>query len=182
MKINTKRMTLRPLTMDDLQAAYAWQSCAKTQEYINAPHTDISQTAEYLEWVTGEWQGGHQKYYVFGIALDGLLIGEVGFSLGCGKCGRCAPGETALGYVIHKDFWGHGYEAEVVDAVIKHCFLMPGAEKIKMSCDVKDATSLQLIENLGMQLMLENEDCAYGDGRAFVRNTYFLESLGKRVV
>lgn len=176
LKIQTNRTVLRPLCMDDLQAAYAWQSCAATQVYNNAPHTDISQTVEYLEWVTAEWQGNHQKYYAFGIEVGGQLIGEIGFSLGCGKCGRCTAGEAAIGYVVHKDFWGNGYEAEVVNAVIKHCFSL-GAEKVKLSCDVKDVANLQLIESLGMRLMLENEDCEYSDGRPFVRNTYFLEPM-----
>jgi len=45
-----------------------------------------------------------------------------------------------------------------------------------MSCDIESHTELQVIKNLGMQLKLENEDCEYGDGRAFIRNTYFLDN------
>jgi hypothetical protein len=50
------------------------------------------------------------------------------------------------------------------------------SEKIIMSCDVESIAELRVIENLGMQLRLENEDCKYFDGRSFKRNTYFLNN------
>ena len=172
MKIQTKRLILRPMRMDDAQAAYSWQSDAEVQQ---TAHTDISQTVEYLEWVTKEWQGEHQKYYGFGIMLDDKLIGEIGVSNGCGKCGRCVEGEASLGYGIHRDYWDCGYEAEVLDAIIEYCFSTLGAEKIKMTYHVGNLAELREIERLGMQLLLENEDCVTFDGRPFKRNTYYLE-------
>ena len=173
MKMDTKRLTLRPLCMDDLQAVYTWQSDADVQE---SPNTDISQTIEYLEWVIGEWQGDHQKYYGFGITFEGKLIGEISFSNGCGKCGRCVEGEAALGYSIHRDFWNFGYEAEAIDAIIEYCFSTLGVDKIKMSCDVESLTELREIKRLRMQLILENEDCETFDGRPFKRNTCILNN------
>jgi len=108
--------------MDDSHTVYEWQSDAETQKYINPPHTNLTQTIEYLEWVTKEWQSSHQKYYSFGITLGGKLIGEISFSNGCGKCGRCVEGEAALGYVIHRNFRHCGYETEALKAVIEYCF------------------------------------------------------------
>ena len=106
------------------------------------------------------------------------LIGEIGFSNGCGKCGRCAPGEAAIGYNIHRNYKGCGYESEAIDAIIEHCFLALGADKIKMSCDVENLAELREIQRLDMQLLIENEDCETFDGRQFKRNTYV---LNKRV-
>ena len=171
MKIQTERLILRPMRMDDAQATYTWQSDAEVQE---SPNTDISQTIEYLEWVTGEWQSDHQKYYSFGIMLSDKLIWEISFSNGCGKCGRCVEGEAALGYSIHRDYWNCGYETEAIDAIIEYCFSTLGAEKIKMSRDVESLAELREIERLGMQLILENEDCETFDGKPFKRNTYIL--------
>ena len=174
MKLQTKRLTLRPLCMDDCHAVYAWQSDAETQKYT-CPPTDLSETEEYLEWAAGEWQSDHQTYHSFGIELNGQLIGEIAFSYGCGKCGRCVKGEAAVGYSIHRDFWDCDYETEALHAIIDHCFATLGAEKIKMSCDVEDRAQLRAIESLGMQLRLENEDCEYADGKPFKRNTYYLD-------
>ena len=53
--------------------------------------------------------------------LDDKLIGEIGFSSGCGKCGRCVKGEIAIGYGIHQNFHKYGYEDEVVKAIIEDC-------------------------------------------------------------
>ena len=164
------------MRMDDAEAAYTWQSDAEVQE---SAHTDISQTVEYLEWVAKEWQGEHQKYYSFGIMLGDKLIGEIGVSFGCGKCGRCVKGEASVGYGIHRDYWDCGYEAEAIDAIIKYCFSTLGAEKIKMSCDVESLAELREIERLGMQLIIENEDCETFDGRPFKRNTYILNNYNR---
>jgi len=175
MILQTERLTLRPLCMDDLYAVHAWQSDAETQKYTCPPLADISETAEYLEWATGEWQSDHQTYYSFGIVLEDRLIGEIAFSFGCGKCGRCVKGEAAIGYSIHQNFWNRDIETEALRAVIAHCIANLGAEKIKMSCDVEDTAQLCAIKSLGMQLTLENEDCEYSDGRPFKRNTYYLQ-------
>jgi len=108
MKITTERLILRPMHMTDADAVFMWQSDPKVAE---SPHTDISQTVEHLEWVTKEWQSDHQKYYGFGIVLGDKLIGEIGVSNGCGKCGRCVEGEAALGYNVNRDYWNLGCEA-----------------------------------------------------------------------
>ena len=176
MKIQTERLTLRPLCTDDLHAAYKWQSDAESQKYIDTPNTDLSQTAEYLEWVTSQWQSDHQTNHCFGIVLEDKLIGEIGCSSGCGKCGRCVKGEVPVGYNIHRDYFNCGYEMEAVNAVIEYCFSVLNAEKIIMSCDVENIAELHLIKNLGMQLRTENEECEYSDGRPFKRNTYFLNN------
>jgi len=173
MTLHTPRLTLRPQRMDDAQALYAWQSDAETQRYINPPHTSIAETTEYLEWVVGEWQGDHQKYYAFGIELHGSLIGEIAFSYGCGKCGRCQPGEAALGFVFHRDVWGNGYATEAAGVIIEHCFSI-GARKIKMACDVRNIAAMRVAEKLGFLRLEETETSEYNDGSPQVRNCYVL--------
>jgi len=170
----TERLILRPLCMDDLNTVYKWQSDAQTMKYINSPHTDISQTAEYLEWVCKQWQSGHQTYYSFGIMLGDKLIGEISFSSGCGKCGRCVKGEVAIGYCIHKEFQAFCYEGEAVKAIIEHSFLKLSADTIKMSCEIESLAEIRLAESLGMLLKTENEDCEYNYGKPYKRNTYIL--------
>jgi RimJ/RimL family protein N-acetyltransferase len=162
--------------MDDLQAVHTWASDAETYKYINPPNTELSQTIEHIKWGIDEWQSGHQTNYSFGISLNGNLIGEISCSFGCGKCGRCVKGEAAAGYVIYRDFWNCGYETEAVNALIEFFFKTLNAEKIIMSCDVKSISELRVIENIGMRLRLENEDCSYFDGRPFKRNTYVLDN------
>ena len=83
-------------------------------------------------------------------------------------------GEAAVGYGIHRDYRDCGYEAEAIDAIIEYCFSSLGAQKIKMSYHVGNLAELREIERLGMQLLLENEDCVTFDGRPFKRNTYIL--------
>ena len=175
--IKTERLILRPLRMDDLDTAYKWHSDAEYMKYSNPPHTDIKETAEHLEWVTNEWESDHQTYYGFGIVLGDKLIGEISFSHGCGKCGRCVEGEVSIGCGVYSSFQNRDYEKEAVSAVIDYCFSALDADIIKMCCDVESVDELRLIKSLGMKLKVENEDCEYNDGRAFKRNIYYLDNF-----
>ena len=180
--IKTERLILRPLCMDDLYTVHERCSDAEAMKYVNTPHTDLSQTIEYLEWVVKEWQSDHQKYYGFGITLDDNLIGEIGFSNGCGKCGRCVEGEASIGCWIDKNFHDCDYEKEAVKAIIEYCFSALGADTIKMSCDIESLAEIHMIESFGMQLKTENEDCEYSDGKPFKRNTYYLSKSDYREI
>ena len=174
--IKTERLILRPLCMDDLEILHERCSDAEAMKYVNTPHTDIKETLEYLEWIIKEWESDHQTYYSFGIVLDDKLIGEIGFSHGCGKCGNCVEGEVALGCWIHQNFQDCGYEKEAVNTIIEYCFSTLNAEVIKMSCDVEDLEEIRFIESLGMKIKVENEACEYNDGKPFKRNIYILNN------
>ena len=144
MELKTNRLVLRPLCMDDLDTVHESKSNSENMKYINPPLTDIKETAEYLEWVTEQWQSDHQTYFGFGIMLGDRLIGEIGFSSGCGKCGRCVKGEVAIGYCVNCEYQNSGYEIEAVKAIIEHSFLTLNADLIKMSCDVESLAELNL--------------------------------------
>ena len=161
--------------MDDLRTVHERVSDAEAMKYVNAPHTELSQTLEYLEWVTKEWDSDHQTYYAFGIMVGDKLIGEISFSSGCGKCGRCVEGEVSIGYGIHPNFQNCDYEKEAVNTIVEYSFSTLGAKVVKMCCDIEDLAQLRLIESLGMKLQLENEECEYSDGRPFKRNIYYLD-------
>jgi ribosomal-protein-alanine N-acetyltransferase len=176
MEIQTEQLILRPLCMDDLHTVHEWVSDAEYMKYTNTPHTDLSETLEYLEWVTKEWQSDHQTYYSFGIMLGDKLIGEIGFSNGCGKCGRCVEGEAAIGYGFPPNFQNCGYETEVLKAIIEYCFKELGAKIIKNAVDIENLAEIRVIESLGFQLKTENEDCEYNDGKPFKRNIYHLNN------
>jgi len=176
MTINTKRLVIRPLTMNDVESVHRWQADEETHEYVQPPITDISETVEYLEMITNEWEGDHQTYYGFGIVLDDELIGEIVFTYGCGGCGRCAPGQAGIGYLIHKDFWGNGYEAEASEAMIEYCFSTIGAKEVFMDHNIDDLDSYKVIESFGFQMRIENEKCEYKEGKTYMRNTYVLHN------
>lgn len=174
--IKTERLILRPLCMDDLDTVHEMKSDAESQKYVNPPHTNLNETVEYLEWVTKEWESNHQTYYSLGIVLGDKLIGEIGFSNGCGKCGRCVKGEVSIGYGVHPNFQDGDYEKEAINAIIEYCFSILDSEIIKMCCDVESLAELRLIESLGMKLKVENEECQYNDGKPFKRNIYYLNN------
>lgn len=81
--------------------------------------------------------------YVFGIFLDGELIGLLNDTDICGKT-------IEVGYAIHPDYWGNGYATEALSAVIPHLF-SEGFDEIIAGAFECNPASLRVMEKSGMK-------------------------------
>ena len=98
--LKTKRLVLRPLSLDDAQAMYDnWASDPQVTRFMNWPtHENIEVTRAILaEWVP---QYQNPSYYHWCITLDGEPIGAVSL-LNIQE--RSMAGE--LGYNIGRKWW-----------------------------------------------------------------------------
>ena len=81
--------------------------------------------------------------YVFGIFLGEKLIGMLNDTEINGKM-------IEVGYAIHPDYWGNGYAAEALSAVIPHLFSVGFDEVIAGAFECNPA-SLRVMEKSGMK-------------------------------
>jgi RimJ/RimL family protein N-acetyltransferase len=81
--------------------------------------------------------------YVFGIFLDGELIGLLNDTDICGNT-------IEVGYAIHPDYWGNGYATEALSAVIPHLF-SAGFDEIIAGAFECNPASLRVMEKSGMK-------------------------------
>ncbi|MCL2049380.1 MAG: GNAT family N-acetyltransferase [Defluviitaleaceae bacterium] len=137
--LETKRLLLRPLTMDDFEAAHSWGSNPDNTRYVSfGPNTE-EQTKDYLKAT----KAGRD----FAIVLK-----ETNTVIG--SCGIVADEENYMahvGWVLHKDYWKHGYGTEMCGALIRYGFEELKLGRIYASCAAVNRGSYRIMERNGMR-------------------------------
>ena len=110
--IETERLIIRPLLVDDVDDVYEWVSDEDVAKYMVYPtYKSKDQLVEWLESIQKE-----EKEFNFGYERkeDGKLIGSGGIGPDVNR-----DGYWAFGYNFRKDCWGKGYATEATKAMIE---------------------------------------------------------------
>jgi RimJ/RimL family protein N-acetyltransferase len=99
----------------------------------------------YSEEAAHHWVDGlAEREEVFGIELNGELIGICGFTLD-------TDGDAELGYWIGKPYWGQGYATEAARAVMAHGFAKSGVRRFICKHLTGNDASEHVIRKLGFR-------------------------------
>lgn len=140
--IETERLLLRPVTLDDAEAMYAYASDEENVRYTFERNKSLEETRNniaqfYLANPLGRW----------GIELkeNGLFIGTIDLH-------KLDPvlKKAAIGYVISKAHWGRGYTTEANRAVIQLAFEEIGMNKLVALHDKDNPASGRVMQKSGM--------------------------------
>jgi RimJ/RimL family protein N-acetyltransferase len=145
--LKTKRLILRPHTLDDAQAVHRL-----LQE------RDIADTAynlpyPYLKGMAEEWIGSRQESFDKGEGVEfaitnrqeGYLIGGIGLKL------DKANARAELGYWIGKPYWNQGYCTEAARAVVKYGFEVLKLNRIHANHITRNPASGRVMQKIGMK-------------------------------
>ncbi len=107
MILETDRLVLRELTMEDLDALQAWQSDARTMRFYPALMTR-EDTQDWIERTLGSYARNGFGLWAAVLKESGEVIGNIGITL------QLVDGEPTpeIGYQLHKDHWGKGLATE----------------------------------------------------------------------
>ncbi len=122
--LSTPRLTLRPWSVDDVEAAFDIYSRWDVMRYLgNAPrvHADRSETLAMLE----RWHGLTGPLHGVWAIVPAEQSAPVGSAL-CKSLPRSTSGEpsefTEIGWHLHPDAWGHGYASEAGQRLLDHAW------------------------------------------------------------
>ena len=142
MELATERLELKPLGTQYLDTVNDYALNADNARYMCfLPNRDSAETLAFLQRVEEEWNKEDPGFFEFAILYQGKHIGAASlyFENGFGE----------LGWIIQKDYWGHGFAAEAAQAVIAH-FSAHGCRHFIAHCDTRNAASVRVMEKLGM--------------------------------
>lgn len=140
--IETERLILRPLTVDDAEAVFVWNSDPEVNRYMSYPlYTDVEQTREWLRSVEEAPEGSLDFGYVR--KSDGLLIGT-------GGAYRRDDGVWTVGYNLRRDCWGRGFATEALRAIIDFAHEKFGAKVFVADHAADNPASGRVMEKCGM--------------------------------
>ena len=161
--ITTDRLILRPLTLDDAEAAFEWTGDERVARYmIYSTHENIETTKEWLRTVKST-----DTAFEFGFVRksDNKLIGSGGIR-------RLGDGFWEFGYNFRYDCWGMGYATEASKAMIELVRSRYGDIRLKAECAAENTASAHVIEKCGLHFVSYGEYSSY-DGKKTFRSKKF---------
>lgn len=139
--LESERLVLRPLTLDDAEDIFEFTSDEETTRFIYEPHKDINKTLNVLA-----------NYYIkeaigkYGVILkeSNKLIGVLEFRVHeHNKSGE-------LGYTLSRHYWGKGYMTEAGKLILDLAFKVLQLERVFAGHELKNSASGKVLLRLGM--------------------------------
>jgi ribosomal-protein-alanine N-acetyltransferase len=161
--LETERLILRLLTMDDVDALYPMYSDPETRQYFPEGVLTYEETREEVEYFVERCYAKHG----FGLwaTIDkatGALIGR------CGLLSWNINGkeEVEVAYLLAKDYWGRGLATEAAQGIVRYAFEQLQIPRLICLVDPDNYASQKVAQKLGMHLEFDGD---IGDGlRSFV--------------
>lgn len=146
MQITTKRLVIKPVTMEYLHSTHAYASDVEnTRLMMFLPYYSLEETARSIREAEAEWQKDVPRHLEFVILKDGVHIGGITLYFLEDRV------EGEMGWVLRKDYWGCGYAKEAALAMMDYAKNAWGIRRIIACCDSENEPSYRLMEKLGMK-------------------------------
>ena len=153
MRIETERLFLREMTMDDFDALY--KVLADREIMKHYPYTFDEERVR--AWI----QRNMDRYEKFGFGLWAVCLKETGEMIGdCGLTLQNIEGEmlTEIGYHIRADQQRKGYAREAATAVRDWAFANTDYPALYSYCKYTNVPSYKTAEAIGMHMEKEYPD------------------------
>lgn len=149
MLLETQALILRPLESGDVDDILPFHSDADSVRYIPWEVRDRSAVVEWLtKAVTFNSFRPAEIGLLFAIVekASGRVIGQLNTKL------VDEPNNTAnIGYILHPDFRGQGLVNEAMQAVLDYLFLIEKVHRVIADIDVRNESSVRVVERLGFR-------------------------------
>ncbi len=141
--IETSRLILRPFTIDDVDAVWAYASDPEVTRYMDwSTHTSQAVTADWIQHTLN--QSSPLSEHTWGIATKEDPTQIIG-SIGC----SAIEFKVSFGYVLNRTSWGHGYATEAATELIAQLFAIPGVKRVWAVCDCANTASANVLAKAG---------------------------------
>lgn len=107
--IETERLILRPLVVEDAKEAFGWMGDPGVNRYMSySLYQNVSQVEEWIQSIKAE-----DNIFAFYLKDEKKVIGSGGVGYDSDKKAY------RIGYNINRAFWGKGYATEAAQAMIR---------------------------------------------------------------
>ena len=159
MRIETERLLLRPLSLDDLGALAAFYADPEVMRYIGPGEAiDRERSRESLERMIGNFDA--EGFGQLGVVRkgDGAFMGRCGllvWDTATWVPSRRSEAEGAfeieVGYLLGREFWGKGYATEAATAVRDWALANVELQRLIALIYPENAGSISVARKLGLK-------------------------------
>lgn len=149
-RIETKRLILRPFTLADVDDVTAYQSIEECVRYVPF---DVRSRDDVLAAFERQQPSEHIEqpgnFFILGMELKstGVVIGQVNLGFE-----HASPKTASFGYLTHRDYWRQGYTREAVTALLDYAASVEIVQEFTAVIVDQNDASIKLAESLGMRL------------------------------
>ena len=147
--IETKRLLLRPTTLDDLDAVYALHSrddVTRDLPWHSRSRDEVRNVLEERARMTDLRKNDDTLVLAIVLRETGALVGELYLMLR-----RAEHRQGEIGYILHPDYHGHGYATEAARTALRLQFEHFGMHRVEAVCVSRNEPSWRVMERLGMR-------------------------------
>lgn len=153
--LETNRLILRHLVMDDLDELYALYRDPEITRYIPDAPRSREEAQEELEW----HMHGHPRHPELG--LWATIHKESGKFIG--RCGLLpweidSQQEVEVAYTIARAYWRQGLGSEAAQAILQYGFEKLNLSRLICLVDEENIASQKVAEKMGMRFEKESRD------------------------
>lgn len=145
--LDSARLQLTPLSLDDAAAFFAIQSDPAVMRYWNhAPWTAIGQARNAIALARQALAEGSRLTLGVRARDTGALLGTcLLFAIDTGS------GRAEVGYNLASTAQGHGYMNEALDRLVTYAFEELGLRRLEAEIDPRNRPSAKVLERLGFR-------------------------------
>ena len=148
MRLETARLILREFSADDVSAVLAYQRTPEYQRLRSRASYSTAEAQAFVDMFIG-WQSEqprHRFQLAMSLKSDPRLIGTCGI-----RVKTAEQHEASLGYELDPAHWARGYATEAARRMIEFGFQELGLHRVEAWCHVDNASSIRVLEKLGMR-------------------------------
>jgi ribosomal-protein-alanine N-acetyltransferase len=152
--IETERLELRPLAMDDLDALALIYADPEVRKYFPEGTLTREETREELAWIIDVYYAEH------GFGLWATTFKQTNDFIGrCGLLPWTIEGrsEVEVAYLLARDHWGRGLGTEAARAILAYGFDELRLPRLISLIDPANQASVNVARKIGMRLEREAE-------------------------
>ena len=169
MHLESERLLLREFTLADWPAVNAYTSDPIVVQYMAFGPTTEAQTREHLSQCLATATEKPRRIYELAVVLraEHKLIGTATLALHPHE-----PRHASFSYLLHRQYWGHGYATEAMRRLIGFGFSVLQLHRLEDTCETRNQASARVMEKLGMRQEGHLRETIWKDGHWYDEYIY----------
>lgn len=145
--IETERLILRKLTLDDAKDVYEYASDKIITKYVTwYPHKSLDESVDFIKRHLDKYKLNEVTNWGIHHKADNKIIGSAGY-MTCDFHSKKAE----LGYALSRNYWNQGIMTEVIKEAISFGFNTLRLIRIQALCKIENIASSRVMEKSGME-------------------------------
>jgi len=161
--LETERLTLRALNLDDAKAIFGLRANKEVNEFIERETPkNLSQTRGFIDSITNLTAKNEGILWVLQFNNSNEVLGTIGL-----RNFNTDDESAEIGYEIHPDYQESGYMTEALEKVVEYGFKQMTLKNIEAFTHKNNIASITLLDNQDFVLQTERVDENFEDNRIY---------------